>query len=66
LAANKNFSVLASGSISLTSTSSDLATNGIGAISLSTFRNISLAAGSSLTTATGDITLTANHEKSPT
>ena len=66
LSANKNLSVVASGAISLTSTSSNLAASGAGTITMATSRNISLAAGSSLTTGTGDITLTSNQDATAT
>src|SRR5262249_54227920 len=60
LAAGKNLSVNASGTISLPNAASDIATSGTGAVSLTTARNISLAAGSSITTVDGGITLSAN------
>ena len=48
------------GLISLATANSDLAANGSGSISLTSLSNISLATGSSITTANGDITLQAN------
>lgn len=62
LAADKNVAVFAAGLINLSTTNSDLALSGAGTMLLSTSRNISLAAGSSISTATGSLTLDANQQ----
>ncbi|MCL4207851.1 MAG: autotransporter-associated beta strand repeat-containing protein, partial [Pirellulaceae bacterium] len=65
-AANKSLTGYASGTISLSSGTSDIATSGTGSVSLITARNITLASGSSLTTVNGGITLEANQQMTPT
>jgi len=63
MAVNKSLTVAttstASG-ISLSTTSSDLAASGTGAISLTSTRDISLVSGASIITANGNLTLSAN------
>ncbi len=66
LAANKNLYGNASSTISLVTSSSDLATSGNGTISLTTARNITLASGSSITTVNGGSTLSANQQATAT
>ncbi len=62
LVADKNLVVNATGEISLPNFSSDIATSGLGAISLITARNISLSNGASIAASDGDITLSANQQ----
>jgi fibronectin-binding autotransporter adhesin len=62
LAANKDLTGDASGSISLSAATSDLIVSGTGAVTLTTARNIALAAGSSISTVDGGIMLTANQQ----
>jgi trimeric autotransporter adhesin len=57
---NKNLTTDALGSITLATSNAHLSTSGTGAISLTTARNLSLAESSSITTAAGDLTLSAN------
>jgi hypothetical protein len=66
LGADKSLTAHASGTISLSTASSDLATSGTGSVSLTTALNITLASGSSLTTVNGGITLEANQQMTPT
>ena len=70
LAVNKNLTVTANGTttgtISLATANSTLATSGTGTLSLTTARNISLATGSSLTVVDGALTLSANQQTTPT
>ena len=63
MAADKSFSATTtstSAAITLANTNADITTSGTGAASLTAARNISLAAGSSVTTVNGGITFTAN------
>jgi hypothetical protein len=62
LAANRSLTVDASGTISLSTSTADLATSGTGVVSLTTARNISLASGSSVTAVDGSITLAAKQQ----
>ena len=62
LAANKNLSANASGTIRLSSNSSDLATTGTGAITLKTSLNVELVSGSSITIADGNLLIEANKD----
>ncbi len=65
MAANRNFSANTTGTsegITLNSATSDIATSGTGAVSLTSARNIFLNEGSSLTTVNGGITLSANQQ----
>ncbi|MDB5384865.1 MAG: hypothetical protein JWM11_511 [Planctomycetaceae bacterium] len=58
MASNKSLTVSAVSTINLSTSSSDLATSGTGAMLLtSTGRNISMSSGSSLTTVNGNVTL---------
>ncbi|MEQ1858792.1 MAG: autotransporter-associated beta strand repeat-containing protein [Chthoniobacteraceae bacterium] len=70
MAANKNLTATANGTsngtISLSSTNSDLTTGGTGAISLTTARDITLASGASVATVNGNLTLSANQQVTPT
>lgn len=66
LAADKNVAVFAAGTISLSTANSDLSLSGAGTMLLSTARNITLASGSTITTATGSLTLEANQQAVPT
>jgi hypothetical protein len=66
LGADKSLTAHASGTIGLSSSSSDLATSGTGSVSLTTAANITLASGSSITTVNGGITLEANQQMTPT
>jgi fibronectin-binding autotransporter adhesin len=66
LTSNKNLTANASGTISLTTATSDLATSGTGAISLTTARDIAIVSGSSITTVNGNLSLLANQQGSPT
>ncbi len=59
LATNKNLTADASGTISLSTSTSDLATSGTGTISLKSARDITLASGSSMITVNGSILLEA-------
>lgn len=60
LSTDKNLSVNASGTVSFSTTSSDVALLGTGAASITTLRNIAFASGSSLTAVNGNLTLSAN------
>jgi hypothetical protein len=60
LAANKNLSGDATGTINLSTASSDLATSGTGTVALTTARDITLATGSSINVDGGGLTLSAN------
>lgn len=66
LASNKSLTAYASGTIDFSTASADLATIGTGAISLTTARNITFIAGSSVTTVNGDLTLSANQQTTAT
>src|SRR6185503_9050033 len=57
LATDKSLVALASGTISLSATTSDIIASGTGSISLTTARDISLAPGSSIVVANGSLTL---------
>ncbi len=60
LSSDRSVTVNASGTLSLSSSASDLTTSGTGSIHLTTARNITLAEGSSLYTTDGGIVLSAN------
>ncbi len=66
LAADKNVAVFASGTINLSTANSDLSLTGTGTMLLSSARNINLASGSSITTASGSLTLDANQQSPAT
>ncbi len=66
LASNKSLTAYASGTIDFSTASADLASIGTGAISLTTARNITFIAGSSVTTVNGDLTLSANQQTTAT
>ncbi len=65
MALNKSLVVNAGGTISLPSSTSDLIASGTGSISLTTTRNISLGLFASITTASGDLSLSANQQVAP-
>ncbi|MEQ1644609.1 MAG: choice-of-anchor Q domain-containing protein, partial [Pyrinomonadaceae bacterium] len=62
LGSGNSFSAFALNSVFLTSFSSDVSTTGTGAISLNSARSVSMAAGSSLNSVDGAITLNGNQE----
>ena len=70
MASDADFSLTAfgitDGTISLTGSASDISASGIGSISLTTVRDISLLAGSSIVTEDGDIMLSANRQGTAT
>ncbi|MEQ1921297.1 MAG: LamG-like jellyroll fold domain-containing protein [Pyrinomonadaceae bacterium] len=66
LAAGKSLAGFATGTISMPGTNSDIATSGLGAISLTTATNVSMLSGSSLTTFDGALTINANQQVTPT
>ena len=66
MAADKNLTISAVKAIELTNSASDLATTGVGAISLMTARNITMFSGASITTVDGNISLSANQQLTPT
>ena len=66
LAPNRNLLAYASGTIALSTGSSDLAVSAAGGITLTTERNVVLAGGSSITTSDGDITIASNQQATPT
>ncbi len=66
LAADRNLSAFATGTISLPNATSDLTLSGTGAMTFNTRRDIVLAAGSSLATAAGNVMMTANRQAAST
>ncbi|WP_254507965.1 hypothetical protein [Anatilimnocola floriformis] len=62
LAANKNIAAFASGTINLSTTNSKLTLSGTGTMLLSTARDINMVSGSTITTASGSLTLEANQQ----
>lgn len=70
MAPDRNLTVTAlgitDGTISLTGSTSDLSASGIGSISLTTVRDISLLTGSSIVTGDGDVMLSANRQVTAT
>ena len=66
LAAGKSFVAYTTSTISLSGSTSDLATSGNGSILMATARNMVFAPGSTLSTVDGPITLNANQQASPT
>ena len=60
LAANRSLSAQAFSTISLNSSSADIATSGSGSVSLTTLRDITMGLGASVNTVDGGITVSAN------
>ncbi len=64
-AAGHGLTVSDVGTVNLPNATSDIASSGAGAVSIAALRNIAMASGSSITTADGDITLSANQQATP-
>ena len=64
-ALNRNFSATASGTVTLSTANSDIALTGTGTANITTTRNIQLLTGSSITTASGNLSLSANQQTTP-
>ncbi|MBX3293625.1 MAG: hypothetical protein KF881_12135, partial [Acidobacteria bacterium] len=65
-AANSNLSVFATNGIIFNTPTADIVASGTGTISLTSARNITLSAGSSLQVENGDLTMNANQQAVPT